>query len=318
MSDRAQPTTGPAVATTTPSEIAAPDIAGLEPLERIRQRWPVVLTVVISLAMAAGLVRELLRFGLDGIAAAAPDNPLFYVLFLCVYLNNPVGDFAIFRGLWRIPFAGGLAALLKKRIANDVVVGYSGDLYFYLWARQNAPMVAAPFGAVKDVAILSAIAGNGLSLVMLALALSLGGALMTDYQYRIAAGSFAIIAAISLPFLIFSNRVFSLRVDKLWFVFGVHALRIVTGFIFLAAAWHVAMPSVAVGMWMFLAAARLLASRIPLASNSDLLFATFAIMLIGEGEALSQLIAFSAACTLMLHAALTLLFGLQSLARLKI
>lgn len=277
-----------------------------------------MLIGVISLAMVAGLVRELLRFGLAGIDKAAPDAPLFYLLFLCVYLNNPVGDYVIFRGLWRIPFVRGLAALLKKRIANDVVVGYTGDLYFYLWARQNAPMVAAPFGAVKDVAILSAIAGNGLSLALLAVALGLGGGLMTEDQYGIAAGSFAIIAAVSLPFLIFSNRVFSLPADRLWWVFGIHALRIVTGFVFVAAAWHVALPSVPIGMWLFLAAARLLTSRIPLASNSDLLFATFAIMLIGEGEALSQLIAFSAACTLLLHAALTLLFGLQSLSRLKI
>lgn len=297
---------------------AASDIAGLEPLVRIRQRWPAVLIAVISLAMVAGLVRELLRYGLAGFDKAAPDAPLFYLLFLCVYLNNPLGDFVIFRGLWRIPFVGGLAALLKKRIANDVVVGYSGDLYFYLWARQKAQMVAAPFGAVKDVAILSAIAGNGLSLVMLAIALLLGGELMTDDEYQIAAGSFAIIAAVSLPFLIFSNRVFSLPADRLWQVFGIHSLRIVSGFVFVAAAWHVALPSVPIGMWIFLAAARLLTSRIPLASNSDLLFATFAIMLIGEGDALSQLIAFSAACTLMLHAALTLLFGVQSLSRLKI
>lgn len=310
MSDHAQ-------AAARPAPSGSADIAGLEPLVSIRQRWPVVLIALISLAMVAGVGRELLRFGLPGIDKAAPDNPLFYILFLCAYLNNPVGDFAIFRGLWRIPLLGGLAALLKKRIANDVVVGYTGDLYFYLWARQNAPMVAAPFGAVKDVAILSAIAGNGLSLVMLAIALGLGGELMTEDEYQIAAGSFAIIAAISLPFLIFSNRVFSLPADRLWWVFGIHALRIVIGFVFVAAAWEVAMPGVPIGMWIFLAAARLLTSRIPLASNSDLLFATFAIMLIGEGEALSQLIAFSAACTLLLHAALTVLFGLRSLSRLK-
>lgn len=310
MTDHARPAPGaaPSVA----------DLAGLEPLVRIRTRWPMVLSVVISLAMVAGLARELLRFGLDGIAAAAPDNPLFYLLFLCVYLNNPLGDFVIFRGLWGIPVGGGLTALLKKRIANDVVLGYSGDLYFYLWARQRAAMVAAPFGAVKDVAILSAIAGNGLSLAMLAVALLLGGELMTDQQYEVAAGSFAIVAAVFLPYLIFSSRIFSLPVDRRWWVFGVHCARIVTGFVFLAAAWHVAMPAVPLGMWLFLAAARLLASRIPLASNTDLLFATFAIILIGEGDAVTQLIAFSAACTLGAHVVLMLGFGARSLARWRL
>ena len=35
-------------------------------------------------------------------------------------------------------------------------------------------------------------------------------------------------------------------------------LLVVTGFVFVAAAWHVALPGVPIGMWIFLAAARLL------------------------------------------------------------
>ena len=57
----------------------------------------------------------------------------------------------------------GLIALHKKRISNEVLLGYSGEAYFYAWARQRSQMVAAPFGAVKDVSILSAIAGNAIT-----------------------------------------------------------------------------------------------------------------------------------------------------------
>ncbi len=56
-----------------------------------------------------------------------------------------------------------------------------------------------------------------------------------------------------------------------------------------------------VGMWLFLAAGRLLVSRLPLVPNKDLLFANFAIILIGQGEALSELVAFTAALTLFAH-----------------
>ena len=61
--------------------------------------------------------------------------------------------FGVYCRRWGIPLSG-FVALLKKRIANDVVLGYSGEAYFYAWARQNAKMVAAPFGAVKDVSVL--------------------------------------------------------------------------------------------------------------------------------------------------------------------
>jgi hypothetical protein len=67
-----------------------------------------------------------------------------------------------------------MAALHKKRISNEVLLGYSGEAYFYAWARQRTQMVAAPFGAVKDVTILSAIAGNAITLIMMIAALPFG------------------------------------------------------------------------------------------------------------------------------------------------
>jgi hypothetical protein len=70
------------------------------------------------------------------------------------------------------------------------------------------------------------------------------------------------------------------------------------------------MPSVSMGMWLFLVAARLLVSRLPLVPNKDLLFANFAILVIGQDATLSNLIAFSAASTLLLHVLIIVGFGL--------
>ncbi|MEI9927394.1 MAG: hypothetical protein WDN44_06405, partial [Sphingomonas sp.] len=155
----------PALEAALPS---APDLAGLEPIERIKRRWPMVLGGLLTLLMIVALGRELFGSGLVGLQRAIPGNPLFYIAFALYYLGPPTFDYVIFRRLWRIPL-GGMAALHKKRIANEVLFGYSGEAYFYAWARQRTQMVAAPFGAVKDVMILSAIAGNAMTLVMIAL-----------------------------------------------------------------------------------------------------------------------------------------------------
>jgi hypothetical protein len=293
-----------------------PDIAALEPVETIKRRWPTILGGLLTAAMIVMLGRELLGSGLAGLSRAVPDSPWFYVFFALLYLSAPTGDYIIFRRLWRIPFEG-FVALNKKRIANDVVLGYSGEAYFYAWARARSNMVAAPFGAVKDVSLLSAIAGNAATILLCALALPLGYKLMTPDVLKAVAGSAGITIAISVGILIFSKRVFSLPRRELWWVFAIHCLRLAASSGFVALAWHFAMPEVGVGMWLFLAAGRLLVSRLPLIPNKDLLFASFAILLIGQDRALSEMIAFSSALTLVVHFGLILLFAAVALAQGK-
>ncbi len=290
----------------------APDLAGLEPVEKIKRRWPVLLGGALTLLMIIGLGRELFGSGLAGLSRAVPTNPLFYLVFAIYYLGPPTFDYVIFRRLWQIPLAG-MAALHKKRISNEVLFGYSGEAYFYAWARQRTQMVAAPFGAVKDVMILSAIAGNAVTLMVVALALPFGINLMKPDQFNILLGSIAVIFAMSLPFLIFSKRVFSLPRGELWWVFGIHCLRIVFGSVMIALAWHLAMPQISMGIWLLLSAARLLAWRLPLVPNKELLFANFAILVIGQGQALSELMALIAALTLCVHVALIAGFSIHAL-----
>lgn len=288
------------------------DLAGLEPLKTLKRRWPAVIGAVLTLAMVAGLGRELLGQGLAGLGRSVPGDPRFYLCFAALYMSLPTGDYLIFRRLWGIP-PSGLIALIKKRIANEVVFGYSGEAYFYAWARARARMVAAPFGAVKDVSILSAIAGNAITLLMIVIALPLARYLLSADQMRTVLGSTGIVMATSLPFLIFSKKVFSLDRPLLWWVFGAHCLRLLAGSVLIALTWHFALPDVSIGMWLFLAAGRLLVSRLPLVPNKDLLFANFAIILIGQDRALSELVAFTAALTLLVHVVLIALFGLHAL-----
>ena len=286
-------------------------LAALEPLVPVARRWPALLGATLTVAMVAGLLWQLFHRGLAELSRSVPDSPLFYLCFGLFYMTLPAFDFLIFRHLWKIPI-GGLAALTKKRIANDVVVNYSGEAYFYSWARSHARLVAAPFGAIKDVSILSAIAGNALTLTMIAVALPLGRHLLTPDQFRTGLWSTAILLAISLPFLLFSRRVFSLPRRALWTVFGLHCVRVVISSGLVALAWHFAMPAVGYGIWLLLVAGRMLVSRLPLVPNKELLFFTFANALIGGRETLVALLAFCAALTLVINAALILAFALHA------
>ncbi|MCP3732305.1 hypothetical protein M9978_17940 [Sphingomonas sp. MG17] len=292
----------------------AGELAGLEPIETIKRRWPALLGAVLSLLMIVGLGVELFDKGLTGLTQTAPGSWIFYLFFAAMYFLPPTMDYVIFRRLWRIPPTG-MVALHRKRIANDVVLGYSGEAYFYAWARQRTKMVAAPFGAVKDVTILSAMAGNAVTLLTLAIALPTAAELLTPAQFKAGLISAGVMVVMSLPFLVFSRRVFSLIRSDLWWIFGAHCVRLVGGSLFVALAWHFALPGVSLGMWMMLAAARLLVSRLPFVPAKDVLFANVAILLIGQGLAVSDLMAFIAALTLLAHVVLIAGFALASLVR---
>lgn len=278
-------------------------------------RWPAVLGGVLTVAMVIGLGRELLQSGLTGLLQQVPANPVYYFAFAGLYLASPLGDYVIFRHLWGVPRAA-LWALIRKRIANEVVLGYSGDAYFYAWAKKHSARLGltAPFGTVKDVTILSAVAGNAFTLLMIAGTLPFAYRVMSTTQAHLLALLALVTCATSLPFLIFRKRVFTLRWPQLRWVFLAHLVRLVAGTVFVAATWATALPGVALGIWLLLAAARLLVSRVPFVPNKDLLFANIAILLIGNNDALRTTIAFTAALTLAVHVAVMALFGLRAAA----
>ena len=292
---------------------AASSHAGDTPLPPMRSRWPALVGAVLTVAMIGGLVHQLWGKGLGDLTRAVPASPWFYLVFALLYVSPPAFDYLIFRRLWGLP-AAGFVALVKKRIANDVLLGYSGEAYFYAWSRARATLVAAPFGAVKDVSILSAVAGNTVTLLLVATALPFGRRLLSPDQFHAALVSGAVTLATSLPFLVFSRRVFSLPRPELWRVFWLHVARIVAGSLLIALAWHLALPEIGLAMWLFLAAARMLVSRLPLIPNKDLLFANFAILLIGRDHALGALMAFTAAATLVIHGVLIAAFSLWHVA----
>ena len=295
---------------------AAEDLAGLEPVKTLKSRWPMIIAGILSLAMIAGLAKQLLGSGLAGLGHAAPDNWLYYIAFALLYISPPTGDYIIVRRLWKIPLEG-FGALIKKRIANEAVVGYSGDAYFYAWARTRATMVAAPFGAVKDVSILSAISGNIMTLAMTALALPFALEVLPERYYTGLFVGIPVVIAMCLPFLIFSRKVFSLDRKTLWWIFWVHAARLTAGCVLIAFAWHFGMPGVGIGAWLILSAVRMLVSRLPFV-NKDLVFTTMTTAIIGAGNDLSNLIAFTTALTLIVHVAFAGFFAIQAVIKRQI
>ena len=275
-------------------------LAALEPLTPIRSRWPALLSGLLSLALLAGLMRELLGGGLAALHEALPTNPLFYLVFLAIYAVQPLSDLVIFRRLWGLPLSG-IVPILRKLVANEILLGYSGEAYFYAWARTRLNMVAAPFAAIKDVSILSAVVGNIFTLALLAIATPFAYSLLPAEHIRPILGSVGVMLALSLAILLFRGRLFSLPASELRWVFLVHLVRTIAYTGLLALCWHLALPLVPLALWMLLVTGRQLVARLPLVPNKDIVFANLAVFLVGNDAAVTRLVALTVALTLLCH-----------------
>lgn len=281
--------------------------------EETSRRW-VWLGGVLSVGLAVAIVLQLGGATSEVLKTVGRLPPLVWPAFLLLYLTQTLFDFAVFRRLWNLPLAG-VEALLRKNVINEVVLGYSGEAFLYVWARRAAGAVATPFAAIKDASIVSALLGNLLTLVLAAVSATQMRDLDLARRLGPALWSGLIPLMISIGVLAFGRRVFSLRLGELIHVAVICGLRLAVWITLTVLIWRMAAPQVAPGLWVVLLAIRFLVSRIPLISNKDLVFGNLMLLLLGTHSAVAVLLAALAVMTLGLHLAVIVGLGAVDLAR---
>jgi hypothetical protein len=273
------------------------------------RRW-IWLGGVLGAGMALAIVLQL-RGATDTVLTTMARLPLLvWPALLLLYLSQPLSDLMIYRRLWSLP-PGGLEALLRKNVINEVVLGYGGDAYFYVWARREADTAVAPFAAIKDAGIVSALLGNVLTLILAAISMTQLRELDFIRQVGPALWSGGIPLAISIGVLLFGCRVFSLRLTQLVYIGAVSCLRLTAWTGLTILIWRAALPQSPPSIWIVLLAIRCLVSRIPLISNKDLVFGNLVLLLLGAQSPIAVLLAALALVMLLLH--LVVLVGLAAL-----
>jgi hypothetical protein len=252
-----------------------------------------LFSALVSFAMLAAVVLEVRHLNFHDVFALIPRTPLFWSVFVAYYMVGPASEWVIYRRLWHIPLSG-LAALLRKLVSNELLLGYLGEVQFYAWARGRLNMVTAPFGAIKDVTILSALTGNIVTIIMLAGAWPLieSGALGMDGSKTFL--SLGVVLLTSFIILLFRQKLFTLPKRELWIITGIHFVRTLAYVGLSALLWHVVLPDVGLAMWLVLATLRMLVSRLPLIPNKDVVFAGFAVFVLGRDHQIQNLMAMMA------------------------
>lgn len=274
------------------------------PRERL-VRWLGILVPAIILAV---VISQLGRLEPGRMIGLAPRAPLFWLLFLAYYMLAPGAEWLIYRRIWRLP-AAGILPLLRKQVANEIVLGYAGDADFYVWARRHAGVTGSPFGAVKDVAMLSAVAGNAATLALAVASAPLLSAFLTSALARSFAASVALVVALSLAMFMFRGALFSLPRRDLQAIFKVHAARITLALILTTAMWHMLLPDIGLTGLFSLVTLRMMVSRLPLVPDKDVVFAGLVFALLGQHGDTSAAMALMASLLVAAHVIVGALCG---------
>lgn len=232
---------------------------------------------LITLGIAAWLIYRLTIIGWDEVWRALPKTPWFYIILAVIFLILPIAQMFIYARIWRIPRAPLFGAMLNKRVFDKEVLGYSGDVYLYLWIRKRFPLSNRRILAgLKDNIILSSLASTAVAVFLLLLFFA-GGRIAWPRQWGSPGGIHMVLAGVFLMALgilayRFRRKILTLDRRTTAVVMGIHLLRLLLVQLLQVVQWHVVMPEVPVIHWATLLALQIVITRIPLIPSRDLVF----------------------------------------------
>lgn len=247
---------------------------GVTPAAR---RVGVALRILFFAAMFLWLVLKVRAIGWRAVMAHLPVQPLFYLLFVLNFLVLPLSEVAVFRLVFARALPGVLPVLIRKRVLNSALVGYSGELYLLVWLRRTLGIATKRvLIGLKDNAILSAVA-SGLVTAALLLAFAAAGNAARIAAWLNGAPALVLAAAVAAAFLgplLFRLRrqLIALPARRGWGVLGIHVARIVLVVLLQATQWATVLPGERWSVWLIFLTAQMVISRLPIVPNRDLLF----------------------------------------------
>ncbi len=229
------------------------------------------------LGIVALIVYQLIDIGWREVLRSLPTHPMFYVLFVIMFLDLPVSEIFIYRLVWPFRKWEGFKAFITKRVYNQEVIGYAGEFYLFLWGRKQAKKPDKEiFKNIRDNSILSSISSNLVAIVLIGLLLYTGvigaGDILGNHNtvYFIAA-VILFIAAIALV-VQFRNYLFDLPLQKAAICFSIYLSRFLFHHAILVLQWLIVLPDSPLSMLFLLMAIYIIVNRIPFIPSKDLVF----------------------------------------------
>ena len=245
-----------------------------------------IARISFTIGIVLFMVWQLREVEFRSVFQGLPRNPGFYVLLIVLYFLLPTIQFLAYRVVWDFRPGPAIRAFIKKRILNKDVLGYSGEVYIFAWARDHVVMPSRSLmECIRDMNIISAVASTLIAVLLLAFFALEGQVNVRDLigktQAAVLIGGIGV--TLILFVIVFTRRkwLFSMPWKQTRIVFGLHVARVLVRQVLEITMWHLAMPEVPIEIWFTYAAISIIVYRLPFIPNQDLLTMAVAVSIAG-------------------------------------
>lgn len=244
---------------------------------RLFERLKILSRRLLLAVILAAVGWQLYSIGFQEILQNLPAAPLFYLLFVLTYLSLPVFEILIYRQVWTVPKGLLFGQLLKKKVYNDEVVGYSGEVFLAVWAKKYLGMPQREMlKNVRDNNIMSAVSNNGVALLLLGIVsfsglIDLSAYIQAFEAWQWLLGGFFVVLFAALLFH-FRSYLFSLPRRTAAVVLSLYMIRFLLHNMMMIALWAAAVPGIPLRTWLLFITLMIIINRIPLLPSRDLIF----------------------------------------------
>lgn len=213
-----------------------------------------------------------------------PSQPWFYVLFFVLYVTLPVAEVLIYKQVWTFKAWEGFKVFITKKVYNDEVMGYTGELYLYTWGRKLAGKSDKDvLKNIRDNSIISAVNSNITAFVLIGVLISAGQVNVADLignvNYLYVALAIFVTAVLSVLFVRFRKYLFDLPLKTAATIFVIYTVRFAIHHALLMLSWAIVIPDTPINVWFTFLATIIVVNRIPFIPSKDLVFVWFGIEL---------------------------------------
>lgn len=232
----------------------------------------------VMVAMIAGLIiYQLFDIGWSDVLGSLPTQPLFYILFVVIFITLPVAEVFIYRQVWPLKRRHMFRAFLTKKVYNDEVMGYSGEVFLFIWGKKrlNRPEMEV-LKNVRDNNIISALTSTSVAFTLVGALVFTGVLNLEDIIGRVDVvyffTAFVIVAVFVALLIQFRQYVFSLPLKSALKVGSIYMSRFLIHNALLIVQWAVVIPDTPLSIWFIFLAIIIVVNRLPFIPSRDLVF----------------------------------------------
>ncbi|MFU8812243.1 MAG: hypothetical protein ACNA78_04695 [Balneolaceae bacterium] len=221
-----------------------------------------------------------------------PTQPLFYIIAAILYFQLPFFEVIIYRITWAFNAVKSIPVFLLKSIYNKDVVGYSGEVYFFLWAQKNVPYEKMDIARViKDNNIISSVASTLVAFGLVSVFFFTGQIRLLNDLFDGSANAIwgGVFLVVLIVFLVvaFRKKMIFMPLRSAYKIFVIHMLRLIAVLFLIVYMYYIVIPETPLYVWFTLLSVEIILSRIPLLPNRDLIYVGLSIGM-AEGLMVSE------------------------------